>query len=753
LGISKAFVMYSGGADERKNLHRLIESYAQMSMEVRRNHQLVLAGKMPSGNVKGLLQTAKQCGLSDNEIVMTGYIEDDDLIKLYNTCALFVFPSLHEGFGLPPLEAMACGAPVIGADATSLPEVLGLSEAMFDPSSVTQITSKMTRALTDKDFRARLISHGRSHFRTFSWDKSAKTALDSLLDFGTRGAARISSLINVERTSLFEKRRLRIVAIKLDHLGDFILAIPALTKLRARYPYASIDIIVGSWNIPIAKELKFFDNIYAYDFFKKRSSEDPSAATEVLTLLLENLDTYDIAVDLRRPADTRFLLVKVKADIKVGYETFDKSIDSILSIAIPSYPDAPFKTTPLNQTSIATQMLRVVDAIPHNVNDFIAFPSIGKVEEPEQGVIAIFPKAGTSVREWDKSNIVKLVELLAGDPLVKGINIYFANDREASEFTFEPHPSLTVNVGLAFPALTRSLSRNSICIANNSGGGHLASYLGLTVIGIYSGHELPSEWAPQFFDSNVIHRAAQCSPCHGAQKSDCPNGFFCLNDISVDNVYNKTMEAIFSNRKRIDDTKEPFHHGISFQRNTDSIVRSLTSSIADLGGDDDQRSLLEVSVAISKNHPTFSMTPDLTSISPGLPCDHKSALIEWRGFSGIEPEFRWTDGNKAAMLFDCPEGTPARGRLTMSIDTLGQQRIIARLNRMQVIDTVETGSHIALNIHVANLESGRNKLELELPGARAPGNGDERQLAIAVRKLTIQVESNNPMPTAETQPC
>jgi glycosyltransferase involved in cell wall biosynthesis/ADP-heptose:LPS heptosyltransferase len=750
LGISKAFVMYTGGADERKNLHRLIESYAQMPKGVRQGHQLVLAGKMPSGNVNRYLQTAKDCGLSDSDVVMTGYVSDDDLIKLYNTCALFVFPSLHEGFGLPPLEAMACGAPVIGADATSLPEVIGLGEAMFDPTSVSQISAKMTQALTDEDFRTRLIRHGKSQFRTFSWDKSAKSALDALLDFGNQVGSHVSPLLNVEKTSLFEKRRLRILAVKLDHMGDFILAIPALAKLRARYPYASIDLVVGSWNVPIAEQMGYFDRVYAYDFFRRKSSENPSTTAEGLAALLSSLGTYDIAIDLRRQADTRFLLMRVNADFKIGYETLDEVIDGGLDIAIRSYSDVPFKSTPLNTTSIASQMLKIVDALPQNINDFISFPDIAKSEAPEQGTIAIFPKAGSAAREWSKSNFVELVDLLADDPLVKGINVYFANDREASEFAFQPYGRLKVHVGLAFLALAGSLSRNTICIANNSGGGHLAAYLGLTVIGIYSGHELPSEWAPQFFDSNVIHRGAACSPCHLAEISDCPNGYFCLNDISVRDVYAKAIEAVYRQHKHLEGTPNATHQRISPQRNTDLIVKHLVSSIADLLDErGDQNTLMEIANVIAKNHPTFSDARSFVAISADRDVNHKSSLIEWSGFSGIEPEYRWTDGNRAAMLFECPEGMPERGVLTLLIDTLGPQRLIARLNGKQVIDTVVDGSHIRLDMHVTNIEGDRNKLEFELPDAKVPGNGDLRQLAIAIRKFKIQVKPDNTTAIAE----
>lgn len=177
LGIDRAFVLYTGGADERKNLPRLIEAHARLPASLRASHQMVFAGKMPEGDVYRFMAIARQQGLQSNELVFTGYISDQELVQLYNLCELYCFPSWHEGFGLPALEAMACGAPVIGANTSSLPEVIGLDAALFDPLDVGAITAKIAQTLGDEGFRATLREHGLQQARRFSWDQTAQRAL------------------------------------------------------------------------------------------------------------------------------------------------------------------------------------------------------------------------------------------------------------------------------------------------------------------------------------------------------------------------------------------------------------------------------------------------------------------------------------------------------------------------------------------------------------------------------------------------
>ena len=177
LGISKPFVMYSGATDVRKNHRGLIEAYAMLPTDVRQAHQLVLAGGLPDDHREQLEAHALAHDLHPGDMVITGRISDKELIELYNGCTLYVFASWHEGFGLPALEAMACGAATIGANTTSVPEVIGWERALFDPHSPADMAHKMQEALTDPEFHAALKAHALKQSALFSWDESAQRAI------------------------------------------------------------------------------------------------------------------------------------------------------------------------------------------------------------------------------------------------------------------------------------------------------------------------------------------------------------------------------------------------------------------------------------------------------------------------------------------------------------------------------------------------------------------------------------------------
>ncbi|SKC94003.1 glycosyltransferase [Paraburkholderia hospita] len=188
-GLARPFIMYTGGIDYRKNIEGLIRAYAKLPQRIRRRMQLAIVCSINQHHRDELNKLAEQHGLTGEELVLTGFVSDDDLLTLYNLCEIFVFPSWHEGFGLPALEAMACGRAVIGANTSSLPEVIGRADALFDPHSDESIAHKLEQVLTDSIFRRQLEAHGLQQAARFSWDASGKAAIDALCAWRARETA------------------------------------------------------------------------------------------------------------------------------------------------------------------------------------------------------------------------------------------------------------------------------------------------------------------------------------------------------------------------------------------------------------------------------------------------------------------------------------------------------------------------------------------------------------------------------------
>jgi glycosyltransferase involved in cell wall biosynthesis len=180
-GLKRGFLLYApGGFDPRKNIGRLIEAYSGIERELRYKYPLVIASKLHPGIKDHWDKSGRGLGLEPGNLLFTDYVPDDHLKCLYKMCHAYIFPSLHEGFGLPVLEAMVCGAPVIGSDRTSVPEAIGLQEALFDPYSVEGIRDKLNRICTDKEYQSLLKEHSKIQPSRFSWRRSAELAVNAI---------------------------------------------------------------------------------------------------------------------------------------------------------------------------------------------------------------------------------------------------------------------------------------------------------------------------------------------------------------------------------------------------------------------------------------------------------------------------------------------------------------------------------------------------------------------------------------------
>ena len=170
-GIVSPFILYVGSLALRKNLERLIDAYAQLRRWSQR-WTLVVVGAQ-SWNKTAIFEKVQELELLPS-IHFTGFIADPDLPALYSGADLFVFPSLYEGFGIPVLEAMACGTPVVTSNCTSLPSVAGDAAVLVDPTSAESISSGMRHVLENPALAESLRSQGLVRARDFTWEKVAQ---------------------------------------------------------------------------------------------------------------------------------------------------------------------------------------------------------------------------------------------------------------------------------------------------------------------------------------------------------------------------------------------------------------------------------------------------------------------------------------------------------------------------------------------------------------------------------------------------
>ena len=178
------FVLFVGSIEPRKNLDRLLDAYARLPEQTRREYKLVLAGFAGWHNET----TMRRVDAMKEHVRFLGYLDVDDLACCYSAATVFAYPSLYEGFGLPPLEALACRCPVLASDIPPLREVLGDAACFVPAESVDGISEGLANLLRDNGLRESLSARGLARARAFTWDRTAREMLGIFDDLAGRGA-------------------------------------------------------------------------------------------------------------------------------------------------------------------------------------------------------------------------------------------------------------------------------------------------------------------------------------------------------------------------------------------------------------------------------------------------------------------------------------------------------------------------------------------------------------------------------------
>ncbi len=182
---SRGVVLMVSGMDARKNTQRMLAAWGMVAPELRAAHRLVVVAAVNSALRSQWQRWANDAGITDS-VTFTGGVTDDQMVALHQVATLAIMPSTEEGFGLPVLEAAACGCPVIVSNVSSLPEVLSEPVAEFDPFDTASIARAVERALSDTDHREALLAAGRRAVQRWTWANTGQAVMDSLAQLGPR---------------------------------------------------------------------------------------------------------------------------------------------------------------------------------------------------------------------------------------------------------------------------------------------------------------------------------------------------------------------------------------------------------------------------------------------------------------------------------------------------------------------------------------------------------------------------------------
>lgn len=187
-GFAFPFILSVGDLQPRKNYEGLIKAFEElMTAMPQLGHHLVLVGK-ETWYSETVRAAARKSGVGDR-IHFTGFVEDDDLLRLYGACELFMYPSYYEGFGIPILEAMACGRAVACSNTSAMPEVADSAALLFDPGSVPEMARAMRDLLLNSELRTRMERLGAHRATLFTWEKTARRTLDAYYEVAGRREA------------------------------------------------------------------------------------------------------------------------------------------------------------------------------------------------------------------------------------------------------------------------------------------------------------------------------------------------------------------------------------------------------------------------------------------------------------------------------------------------------------------------------------------------------------------------------------
>lgn len=363
-----------------------------------------------------------------------------------------------------------------------------------------------------------------------------------------------------------------VLAVKLDHIGDVVLSLPAMAMLKRKYPDADVTVLAGRWARPIVERLPFVDGVITFDYFFERAEAGKRPCGQAELDRLEDVlrkRNFDLAVDLRRHPETRHILKLSHAAHTAGYCTGD---DDWLSVCVrPSrkIADTAGQTSKMHVTD---QLCLLVSAIPEGFLSSLTAPfkricpprippDLLFDKEKEDGVaarhpwlsegrswIGIHPGVGNPIRQWPVSHFARLADLLLDGNDSRIVIFGKADEEGIARRLMESAKERGRMVSLAgktsleeYMALVRKCRA---FIGNISGPAHIAAAMGVPTLAIFGGQVLPQEWHPRGQRTLSISLDVECAPCYKFYPSECPYGLKCLASLTPEKVLASVQQLL-----------------------------------------------------------------------------------------------------------------------------------------------------------------------------------------------------------------
>ena len=516
-GINKRYILYIGNLSPHKNIRGLITAYSKLPDNIKDEYDLVIGGKKDR-NYLDLYKLTKDLDLED-KVIFTGFIEEDDLPLIYSGAELFAFPSFYEGFGLPPLEAMACGTTVVASNAASLPEVVGDAGLLVSPENIEELYRVIWQVLTNSKLKKNLTQKGLERVKLFNLEKTGKEILEVL-----EGESKTSSIKNI-------------LIIFMGGIGNMILFTPALRALKEKFPYNSITLLVGPFKAEeVVEKSSLIDKVIIYDYQKYRGLI--SKIKFIKELGNKRFDLTLTATGMN-PFKSSLLAFLIRGKYRIGENI--KGLGIFYNIKIKynenlSEVDGNINLLKPLQIEVKEKNLLVCTSEDDKrvANEFFLQHQV-----KESGlIVGMHPGSGhfMAYKRWAKENFAEL-----GDKIHKryGAKIVIFGGPEEVELGNSIANLMKIKplvlCGRTTLGQTAELIRKcNLFVSNDSGLMHIAVAMGTPLVAIF-GPTGVTQTGPYTDKDIVIRKNLRCSPCYHYSKVRCKT-LECLNSITVEDV-------------------------------------------------------------------------------------------------------------------------------------------------------------------------------------------------------------------------